>query len=93
MLLMSMIPIIISGVTSEKKEPMGSRLGTDIGFMKDGRVFAASHSFTVEHVTPETQVCGSIGVVRDGGLISSDATQNHLSVGLSAGKLDQRKRR
>ena len=71
---------------------MGAGLGKDVALMTDGRFSGGSHGFIVGHVTPEAQVGGPIALVQDGDLITIDANQNQISVGLSDDELAQRKK-
>jgi dihydroxy-acid dehydratase len=66
-------------------------LGHDVAFITDGRFSGGSHGFIVGHVTPEAQVGGPIALLRDGDLITIDATANRLDVVLSDADLARRK--
>ena len=52
---------------------MGAGLGADVALLTDGRFSGGSHGFIVGHITPEAQVGGPIGLVRDGDVITIDA--------------------
>ncbi|MBL8229465.1 MAG: dihydroxy-acid dehydratase [Bryobacterales bacterium] len=70
---------------------MGAGLGKDVALMTDGRFSGGSHGFIVGHITPEAQVGGPIGLVRDGDIITIDADRNVLSVALTDAELDARR--
>jgi len=70
---------------------MGAGLGGDVALLTDGRFSGGSHGFIVGHVTPEAQVGGPIGLVRDGDTITIDAETNSLDVDLSEDELTQRR--
>ncbi|MDH5753150.1 MAG: dihydroxy-acid dehydratase, partial [Deltaproteobacteria bacterium] len=59
---------------------MGAGLGEHVALITDGRFSGGSHGFIVGHVTPEAQVGGPIGLLRDGDVITIDADNNELSV-------------
>ncbi len=61
---------------------MGAGLGSDVALITDGRFSGGSHGFIVGHVTPEAQVGGPIGLLRDGDAIAIDAVANTLDVDL-----------
>jgi dihydroxy-acid dehydratase len=70
---------------------MGAGLGSDVALLTDGRFSGGSHGFIVGHITPEAQVGGPIGLVRDGDRITIDAGTNRLDVDLSDQELSQRR--
>eukprot|EP00227_Mantoniella_beaufortii_P011170 CAMPEP_0197592176 /NCGR_PEP_ID=MMETSP1326-20131121/14853_1 /TAXON_ID=1155430 /ORGANISM="Genus nov. species nov., Strain RCC2288" /LENGTH=613 /DNA_ID=CAMNT_0043157841 /DNA_START=70 /DNA_END=1911 /DNA_ORIENTATION=+ len=62
---------------------MGAGLGNDCALITDGRFSGGSHGFVIGHVTPEAQVGGPIGLVKDGDIIEIDAekrTMNALDI-------------
>jgi dihydroxy-acid dehydratase len=69
---------------------MGAGLGNDVALITDGRFSGGSHGFIVGHVTPEAQVGGPIGLIKDGDIISLDAEKNSITVDLTAAELEQR---
>ncbi len=71
---------------------MGAGMGGDVALITDGRFSGGSHGFLIGHVTPEAQVGGPIALVRDGDLITIDATSNTLQVELSDAELDARRK-
>jgi dihydroxy-acid dehydratase len=71
---------------------MGAGLGKDVALLTDGRFSGGSHGFIVGHITPEAQEGGPIGLVRDGDVITIDASRNELSVAVSADELESRRK-
>ena len=69
---------------------MGAGLGQDVALITDGRFSGASHGFIVGHVTPEAQEGGPIALVRDGDLITIDATTRRIEVALADAELAAR---
>lgn len=62
---------------------MGAGLGKECALITDGRFSGGSHGFVIGHVTPEAQVGGPIGLVKDGDIIEIDAenrTMNALDI-------------
>jgi dihydroxy-acid dehydratase len=72
---------------------MGAGLGADVALLTDGRFSGGSHGLIVGHITPEAQLGGPIGLVRDGDVVTIDADTNRIDVALSADELEQRRRR
>jgi len=70
---------------------MGAGLGKDVALMTDGRFSGGSHGFIVGHVTPEAQEGGPIALVRNGDVITIDASRNEISVGISEEEMAARK--
>ncbi len=70
---------------------MGAGLGSDVAMITDGRFSGGSHGFIIGHVVPEAQEGGPIGLVKNGDMITIDATTNTLSVDLSDDELAKRK--
>ncbi len=70
---------------------MGAGLGSDVALLTDGRFSGGSHGFIVGHITPEAQVGGPLGLIRDGDVITIDAETNSLDVELTPEELEQRK--
>jgi dihydroxy-acid dehydratase len=71
---------------------MGAGLGKEVALLTDGRFSGGSHGFIVGHVTPEAQEGGPIGLVRDGDMITIDASRNELSVAVSDDELAARRK-
>jgi dihydroxy-acid dehydratase len=70
---------------------MGAGLGKDVALITDGRFSGGSHGFIIGHVVPEAQEGGPIGLIRDGDIISIDASTQRLDVDVS--EEDMAKRR
>jgi dihydroxy-acid dehydratase len=70
---------------------IGAGLGSDVAMLTDGRFSGGSHGFIVGHITPEAQLGGPIGLLRDGDHVTIDAETNRLDVDLSAAELERRK--
>ena len=70
---------------------MGAGLGSDVAMITDGRFSGGSHGFIVGHVTPEAQVGGPIGLLKDGDTVTIDAETNRLDVDLSNDEHDSRR--
>ena len=48
-------------------------MGSDVALITDGRFSGGSHGFIIGHVSPEAQVGGPIGLLKDGDKIRIDA--------------------
>jgi len=70
---------------------MGAGLGQDVALITDGRFSGGSHGFCVGHVSPEAQVGGPIALVRDGDVITIDATDLSISVDVPDAEMAARK--
>ena len=70
----------------------GQGMGEKVGLITDGRFSGATHGFSVGHVGPEAAVGGPIGLLRDGDMITIDATAGTLEVALSDAELAERRR-
>ena len=62
---------------------MGAGLGKEVALITDGRFSGGTHGFVVGHVSPEAQEGGTIGLIRDGDMITIDAENNSISVALN----------
>ena len=71
---------------------MGAGLGNDVALITDGRFSGGTHGFVVGHITPEAQVGGLIGLLKDGDIITIDAKNNELSVDLSSEEIESRRK-
>lgn len=71
---------------------MGAGLGADVALITDGRFSGGSHGFIIGHVTPEAQVGGPIGLLRDGDRIVIDAASKAMTVDLTPAQLEQRRK-
>ncbi|MGB5820506.1 MAG: dihydroxy-acid dehydratase [Saonia sp.] len=70
---------------------MGAGLGKDVALITDGRFSGGTHGFVVGHVAPEAQDGGTIGLLKNGDIITIDAEKNSISVALSEDELNARK--
>lgn len=70
---------------------MGAGLGKDVALITDGRFSGGSHGFIIGHVVPEAQEGGPIGLIRDGDIISIDASRQRLDVDVSDEEMEKRR--
>ncbi|MEB8345289.1 dihydroxy-acid dehydratase [Flavobacteriaceae bacterium KMM 6898] len=70
---------------------MGVGLGKDVALITDGRFSGGTHGFVVGHVAPEAQDGGTIGLLKDGDVVTIDAEKNSISVALSEEEIQARK--
>ena len=70
---------------------MGAGLGQDVALLTDGRFSGGSHGFIVGHIAPEAQVGGPIALIKNGDMITIDATHNSISVDISDEEMDARR--
>ena len=70
---------------------MGAGLGKDVALITDGRFSGGSHGFIIGHVVPEAQEGGPLALIKNGDVITLDATKKELSVALSDAELAKRK--
>lgn len=70
---------------------MGAGLGKSVALITDGRFSGGTHGFVVGHITPEAQLGGPIGLLKDGDVITINAETNTLVVNLSESDLKARK--
>lgn len=69
---------------------MGAGLGKDVALITDGRFSGGSHGFVIGHITPEAVEGGTVGILKDGDMITIDANNNRIDVELSEEELRQR---
>ncbi len=69
----------------------GQGMGDKVALITDGRFSGATRGFCIGHVGPEAAVGGPIGLLRDGDVITLDATQGTIEVDLSDAELDARR--
>ncbi len=72
---------------------MGQGLGYDVALITDGRFSGATRGLSVGHVGPEAWVGGPIAILKDGDIITLDATdamEGELSVALSDTEIQAR---
>lgn len=70
---------------------MGAGLGKDVALITDGRFSGGTHGFVVGHISPEAQEGGTIGLLRDGDVITIDAEKNSISVDLTDKEIEERR--
>ena len=70
---------------------MGAGLGSDVALITDGRFSGGSHGFIIGHVVPEAQDGGPVALVRDGDVITIDATTNRIDVDVDAAEMESRR--
>ncbi|MEX0608632.1 MAG: dihydroxy-acid dehydratase [Balneolaceae bacterium] len=71
---------------------MGAGLGNEVALITDGRFSGGTHGFVVGHITPEAQLGGTIGLLRNGDIVQINAQKNEINVQLSEAKLSQRRK-
>jgi dihydroxy-acid dehydratase len=69
---------------------MGAGLGKSVALITDGRFSGGTHGFVVGHVTPEAQLGGLIAVLKDGDVVTIDATRNTLDADLTEAEIGAR---
>ena len=70
---------------------MGAGLGKSVALITDGRFSGGTHGFVVGHITPEAQVGGLIGLLKDGDPIIIDAKNNIIKAHLSQEEIQNRR--
>ncbi len=68
----------------------GPGMGDKVALITDGRFSGATRGFCVGHVGPEAAVGGPIAHVRDGDIITLDATTGEISVNVGEDELKKR---
>ncbi|MER9716071.1 dihydroxy-acid dehydratase [Mesorhizobium sp. M0219] len=68
----------------------GQGMGGKVALITDGRFSGATRGFCIGHVGPEAAVGGPIGLLKDGDVISIDATKGTIAVDLSDAELATR---
>ncbi len=69
----------------------GQGMGKKVALITDGRFSGATRGFCVGHVGPEAALAGPIALIRDGDMITLDATKGEISVDLADDELDRRR--
>lgn len=69
----------------------GQDMGDKVALITDGRFSGATRGFCVGHVGPEAAVGGTIGLLKDGDVITLDATKGTIDVALSDEELATRR--
>ena len=70
---------------------IGKGLGESVGFITDGRFSGGTWGMVVGHVAPEAFVGGPIALIKNGDVITIDATKRKIEVHLSAAELKRRR--
>ncbi len=69
-----------------------SDLNSTVALLTDGRFSGATRGFTAGHVAPEAAVGGPIALVREGDTIHFDIPNRTLTLEVSQGELESRRR-
>jgi len=69
----------------------GQGMGDKVALITDGRFSGATRGFCIGHVGPEAAVGGPIGLLRNGDMITIDATEGIIDVDLSEAELEARR--
>lgn len=67
-------------------------LGKECALITDGRFSGGTSGLSIGHISPEAAAGGNIGLVRDGDIIDIDIPARTISVRLSDGELEKRRR-
>jgi dihydroxy-acid dehydratase len=70
---------------------VGEGLGEDVALITDGRFSGATRGFCIGHVGPEAAVGGPIALIKDGDIITLDATTGEISVNVDETEFARRK--
>lgn len=70
---------------------MGAGLGQSVALITDGRFSGGTHGFVVGHITPEAWEGGNFALLRDGDIITIDASKNTIDVSLTDEILAERR--
>jgi dihydroxy-acid dehydratase len=71
---------------------MGRGLGDKVALITDGRFSGGSHGFVVGHISPEADLAGPIGLLRNGDVITIDAESRRITAAVSAAEFARRKK-
>jgi dihydroxy-acid dehydratase len=69
---------------------VGEGLGESVALITDGRFSGATRGLMIGHVSPEAALGGPIAAIRDGDIISIDATSRKIEVDIDPATLQQR---
>ena len=69
---------------------VGKGLGESVGLITDGRFSGGTHGLVVGHIAPEAQVGGPIAAIRNGDIITIDASKRLLKVDLTDEEITRR---
>ena len=70
----------------------GQGMGDKVALITDGRFSGATRGFCIGHVGPEAAVGGPIALVRDGDIITLDATTGEISIDVTDEEFARRKK-
>mmetsp|Transcript_892 Transcript_892/g.2059 ORF Transcript_892/g.2059 Transcript_892/m.2059 type:complete len:569 (-) Transcript_892:294-2000(-) len=71
---------------------MGAGLGKHVALMTDGRFSGGSHGFIVGHMCPEAFVGGPLALLKNGDVVTVDATTRQLNMDVSAEEMESRRK-
>jgi dihydroxy-acid dehydratase len=71
----------------------GQGMGSKVALITDGRFSGATRGFCIGHVGPEAAVGGPIGLLKNGDIITIDATKGTIEVALPETELAERAKR
>lgn len=69
---------------------VGKGLGGEVALITDGRFSGGSHGFVVGHVSPEAQVGGPIGLLRNGDIVRIDSETQQMNFDITEEELSAR---
>jgi len=72
---------------------VGEGLGDNVALLTDGRFSGATHGLMAGHVAPEAAVGGPIAILKNGDLITLDATRRRIDVELPEKEIRRRLRK
>jgi dihydroxy-acid dehydratase len=70
----------------------GQGAGEKVALITDGRFSGGTRGFCIGHVGPEAAVGGAIGLLKDGDIISIDATKGTISVNVTDAEFAERRK-
>ena len=70
---------------------MGAGLGGKVALITDGRFSGGTHGFVVGHIAPEAYDGGLIGLLKDGDMITIDASKNSIDADVSEEEIEKRR--
>ena len=70
----------------------GQGMGDKVALITDGRFSGATRGFCIGHVGPEAAIGGPIALVKDGDIITLDATSGEISVDVTEEEFARRKK-
>jgi dihydroxy-acid dehydratase len=82
----------VCGSLSTTAALYGRRIGEKVALITDGRFSGATRGFGIGHVALEAVLCGPIGRLKDGDIISIDATKGTLAVDLPKAEFEKRRK-